>query len=268
MDLNGKVVWITGASSGIGRELARQLSVRGAKLILTARREAALEETRAACANSDVHKILAIDLSKYHDAALWADAAIKKFGHVDMLINNAGVSQRGHVYTTGIEVDEALMTINYFSPVALSKALMPHFMERKSGYYVAISSVAGKLGAPRRTTYSATKHAIIGFFDSFRNEMFPYGVGVSVVCPGYVKTPIASSALNEKNEAANEVDPDIESGMSVTEAVRRMIRGIEKETPEILVATGMPWLAYHLRRLIPNTFHRLMPKLAPAQKAK
>jgi len=267
MDFNGKVVWITGASSGIGRELARQFSVLGAKLILTARSEPGLEQTRAACANPDEHKILPIDLGDYHNATDWVAEALNLFGCVDVLINNAGVSQRGKVYTTGIDVDESLMKINYFSPVALSKALMPHFMERESGYYVAISSVAGKLGAPRRTSYSATKHAIVGFFDSFRNEMAPYGVNVSVICPGYVKTPIASNALNEKNEAANEVDPDIENGMPVSTAVRKMIHALQREQPEVLIATGMPWLGYHLRRLIPNTFHRLMPKIVPVKKS-
>ncbi|RMA80064.1 SDR family oxidoreductase [Umboniibacter marinipuniceus] len=266
MDLRSKVIWITGASSGIGRELAIQLSLRGAKLILTARREEQLEETRQLCVNSEQHKILSCDLNDYHQAAHWAERAVAMYGHVDILVNNAGVSQRGGVIDTPIDVDEALIRLDYLSLVALSKAIMPHFIERQSGYYVNISSVAGKLGAPMRTSYSGAKHAVVGFSDSLRFELFPHNIKVTVICPGYVQTPIAVSALNEKNEAANMYDPDIENGMPVTTAVRKIIRAMEAQKNEVLVANGMPWLGYHLRRLLPNTFPALMTKMVKAKK--
>ncbi|WP_298635073.1 SDR family oxidoreductase [uncultured Umboniibacter sp.] len=266
MDLRSKVIWITGASSGIGRELAIQLSLRGAKLILTARREEQLEETRQLCVNSEQHQLLSCDLNDYHQAAEWAERAIALHGHIDILVNNAGVSQRGGVVDTPIEVDEALIRLDYLSLVALSKAVMPHFIQRESGYYVNISSVAGKLGAPMRTSYSGAKHAVVGFSDSLRFELFPYNIKVTVICPGYVQTPIAASALNEKNEAAKMHDPDIENGMPVSTAVRKIIRAMETQKNEVLVASGMPWLGYHLRRLLPNSFPTLMTKMVKPKK--
>jgi len=263
MEFSGKVVWITGASSGIGRELARQLSVLGAKLILSSRNEQALEATRKLCASSEKHAILPVDLREYEHAEEWVAKAKDLFGRVDILVNNAGVSQRGVAIRTPVEVDRQLIELDYLAVVALSKAIIPQFIAQKAGYFVNVSSVAGKVGAPYRTGYSGAKHALIGFSDSLRYELTPYNIGVSVICPGYVRTEIAQNALNESAEAAKMGDSNIESGMPVELAVQKMIKAIRRETPEVLVASGLPWLGYHLRRLMPNTFLKLMPKIVP-----
>jgi len=263
MEISNKIIWITGASSGIGRELARQLSVLGAKLILTSRNAEQLEATRGMCANSEQHAILPIDLREYEQAEQWVAKAKSFFGRVDMLINNAGISQRGTAMKTPVSVDRQLIELDYLAVVALSKAIIPEFIADETGYFVNISSVAGKVGAPYRTGYSGAKHALIGFSDSLRYELTPYNIGVSVICPGYVRTEIAFNAISEKGEIAKMADSNIENGMAVDVAVQKIVKAIRNEKPEALVASGLPWIGYHLRRLIPNTFLKLMPKIVP-----
>ena len=162
-DLVDKVVWITGASSGIGEALAKLAAQRGAKLVLSSRREGELERVRQACPRPHDVAVLPVDLADFGDADALAAKASGFFGPIDVLVNNAGISQRTSMLDTGMAAYRQLMEIDLFAPIALTKALAPHWLERGAGHVVVVSSVFGTIAMARRTGYAAAKHALRGF---------------------------------------------------------------------------------------------------------
>ena len=195
MNFSGKIVWITGASSGIGKALALELSKQEAKIILSSRKKEDLELVKQQCKNINDVKIITIDLEDYNNLQPKVDAALALFGKVDVLVNNGGISQRSFAKDTLISVDKRIMDINYLGTVALSKALLPHFIENKKGHFVITTSIVGKIGTPLRSSYAASKHALHGFFDSLRAEHFKDNITVTLVCPGFVNTNVSKNAL-------------------------------------------------------------------------
>ena len=193
--LSGKVVWLTGASSGIGEAVAYELAKKGAKLILSARRTEELERVKGNCAAAAQQhiKILPVDLAQPETLQLSAGVAIQLFGHIDILINNGGISQRSLAKDTLMDVDRKIMEVDYFGSIALTKYLLPHFIQRKGGHYVTVTSVAGVIGVPSRTGYSAAKHALHGFFDSLRAEVWNDNILVTLVVPDRKSTRLNSS---------------------------------------------------------------------------
>jgi short-subunit dehydrogenase len=163
--LNNKVIWITGASSGIGEALAYALSAKGARLILSSRRKEELERVKGNCPSAVQPRIrtLPLDLEKPDTLQLSTEAAIQIFGHVDVLINNGGITQRSLTEEAAMAVYRRLMEVNYFGPIALTKFLLPHFVKRKKGHFVTVTSLTGKFGTPYRSGYAAAKHALHGF---------------------------------------------------------------------------------------------------------
>ncbi|HTE34692.1 MAG TPA: SDR family NAD(P)-dependent oxidoreductase [Chryseolinea sp.] len=171
-ELTNKVIWLTGASSGIGEALAYALAKKNARLILSARRTDELERVKIKCigtAQQDIH-IVPVDLTESASLADATSLALKCFGHIDILINNGGISQRSFVHETSMEVFRRLMEVNFFGAISLTKNLIPHFISRQQGHFVVMSSVAGKFGTPYRSGYAASKHALHGFFDAVRAE--------------------------------------------------------------------------------------------------
>ncbi len=258
----GKVVWITGASSGIGEELAYQLSGLGAILILSARREEALLKVRQQCSEPDRHHVLTLDLSQTDTLAEKVEQAIGMVGRIDMLVNNGGVSQRGLCIETPLAVERALFEVDYFGTTALTKALLPHFIENRHGHLVNIASVAGKVAPPFRTSYAGAKHALLGYMDSLRCEVEQYGIAVTNICPGFVKTNVSKNALDAQGEPFARNDEDINNGMAVQDCVRKMVLAIQDLKKEVIIAEGLALYAYHLRRLIPNTFLGIFQRVA------
>lgn len=188
-------IWITGASSGIGEALAMDAARRGAKLVLTARRVEELERVRAACPDPARVVLLPLDLMAF-DAEAAVASATTAFGRIDVLVNNAGRSQRSLLVDTSMDVYRQLMELDYFAPVALTRALVPQMRARRAGQVVMISSIAGRIGAPLRTGYSAAKHALAGFTEAARAELWRDGLRFTTVYPGYVRTAIAQNAWN------------------------------------------------------------------------
>lgn len=258
-DLQEKIVWITGASSGIGKELAIQMARQGARLILTARSVDKLTAVRASLAGAE-HWVYPMDLLEVAEIPAFAKKVLTEVGEVDILINNAGISQRSLAKDTSIEVDRKIMELDFFAAVALTKAVLPRMLERKSGHIVAISSVAGKFGPPMRTAYAAAKHAIIGFMDSLRAEIQEDNIHVMNVTPGSVRTDISVNALEGDGQKHNEVDPLIANGMPVEECAAKIIRGIQRNTPELLIAKGKTKLAVYLRRFFPRLLFKMIAK--------
>ena len=260
MNVKNKVIWITGASSGIGEALAYALAKKGARLILSSRRREELERVRTSCEGKEEHiQILPLDLGQKNSLRLITEAAIQMFGHIDILINNGGISQRALAKDTAPEVDRQLMEVNYFGTVELTKYLLPHFMERRSGHYVVVTSLVGKFGTPYRSGYSASKHALHGFFDSLRAEVYKSNIKVTIVCPGFIKTNVSINALTEKGEKLNQMDNAQAKGMPAEVFARKMIRAIESEKPEVYIG-GRETYGVYLKRFFPDLFARIVRK--------
>ncbi len=259
-DFNNKTVWITGASDGIGKELAIQLAKLGAKIILTARSIDKLNTVKDSL-NGTEHLVYPMDLLKVDTIPNAVQEVIARAGAIDILVNNAGISQRSLAKNTQLEVDRKIMEIDYFAVIALTKALLPQMIERQQGLVISISSVAGKLGTPMRTAYCAAKHAVIGFMDALRAEVHADNIKVIVVTPGSVQTNISVNALEGDGKKHNVTDPLIENGIPVEECVATIIKGIKNETPELLIAKGKEKMAVYARRFFPTMLFNMMTKL-------
>ncbi|MEP3167446.1 MAG: SDR family oxidoreductase, partial [Marinobacter sp.] len=208
-----QTVWITGASSGIGEALALKYAQDGACLVLSARREDELERVAARCRGaglaSDQVLVLPLDVTDWESLAGKVQKVLDTFGGVDLLVNNAGVSQRSLCKDTDMSVYQKLMDVDVMGQIALTKAVLPHMLERGAGHLAVTSSVAGKVGAPMRTGYCAAKHAVMGFFDALRAEVEGQGVSVSTITPGFIRTDIARNALSGDGSAYGKEDKDI-----------------------------------------------------------
>ncbi|HCT39674.1 MAG TPA: short chain dehydrogenase [Moraxellaceae bacterium] len=260
LDYRGKVVWITGASSGIGEGLAYEFARQGARLVLSARRADVLESVRQKCANAEQHFVLPIDMTDTDSLAGRVEAVLTQCGHVDVLINNAGVSQRSLVKDTDLSVDRRIMEVDFFGPVALTKAVLPHMLTRGSGQLVVVSSVVGLVATPYRSAYAAAKHAIAGFYDALRAEVHDSGVRVSVIYPGFVRSNVSLSALTGTGDAHGQLDDKQATAMSSDEFARKAVAALAGEEERIIIA-GKEKLAVWLGRLSPGLLSRVIRKV-------
>jgi dehydrogenase/reductase SDR family protein 7B len=236
MIYQGKVAWVTGASSGIGEALAYALSARGASVIVSGRRRDALDAVSARLAGPQlVLPFEATDLDALPDVV---GQALDWKG-IDVLINNAGITQRSLALDTGFDVYRRLMEVDYFAPLRLTQLVLPHMVTKRSGHLSVVSSIAGKVGVPLRTGYCAAKHACVGYFDALRAEVEEaYGIGVSVILPGAVATPVASNALVGDGSRYDRADPMIDGGMEPSVAAEIILDGIAEGRREIAVGRG------------------------------
>lgn len=261
-NLTGKVIWITGASSGIGEALTYELVKKGAKLILSARRKEELERVKGNCPAQaqPFIRILPLDLSEPSTLKLCTEAAIQLFGHIDILINNGGISQRSLAKDTTLDVDRRIMEVDYFGSMGLSKHLLPHFLKRNAGHFVTITSVMGKIGTPYRTGYAAAKHALHGFFDSLRAELWKdsKNIYVTLVCPGWINTNLSIAALLGDGSPQNRKDDTHEAGMKPEVFARKMIQAVENKKGEVYIGGTKEVLAIYLKRFLPGLFSKIV----------
>ena len=258
--LKNSVVWLTGASSGIGEQLAYQLAERGAKLILSARRKEELDRVKEAC-KSETVETLTLDLEDSFSLAQRAKEAGTIFGDVDILINNGGISQRDTIINTSLEVDRKLMEVNYFGSITLSKTLLPKMVERKKGHHVIITSTVGIINTPYRSSYGASKHALHGFYDALRAEHHKDGIKVTIVLPGYIKTNISYNALVGDGSPQNKMDPGQEKGMSPEKCARLIIKAIEANKQETYIGGMKEKMGIYLKRFWPKAAAKAIRKL-------
>lgn len=258
--LADKVIWITGASSGIGEALALALSRKGARLILSARREEELVRVQQLCAPAEVRTV-PLDLSAPDTLDDATRSALDCFGHIDILINNGGISQRSFVHETTMDVFRRIMEVNFFGGIALTRNLIPHFVSGNGGRFVVISSVTGKYGTPFRSGYAASKHALHGFYDAVRAEYWKNNIKVTVVCPGVVRTPISYSALKGDGSKNNKMDDLQSKGMPVEKCAAAIVRAMENEREEVYVG-GKEVILIYIKRFIPSLFSRIIRKVA------
>ena len=254
MKNTNKIVWITGASSGIGAELAKIYSHRGIKLILSSRNVRALERVKSECYYPENIKILPIDLNDFYAAPALVKKAYNIFGRIDILINNAGVSQRSLIVDTQFDVLKKLIEINYLGTVALSRALLPFFLKQGFGHYVVVSSVMGKYGSPFRSGYSAAKHALHGFFDVMRMEHQKDNINVTIICPGFVRTPIAMNSLKGDGSVLGVDDLATRKGLKVEDFARKMVRSVDQKKWEVQFGKK-ELLGVYLKRLSNKLLH-------------
>ncbi|MBT8236437.1 MAG: SDR family oxidoreductase [Bacteroidia bacterium] len=252
-----KVIWITGASSGIGEALAKAYSKSGYSLIISSRREEKLEQVRELCPHPDRVKVLPLDLEMYEGFGKIVQQAMELYGYIDMLINNAGISQRSLIRDTDMHVYKRLMDVNYLGTVALTKAVLPHFIERKSGHFVTVTSLMGKFGSPLRSGYCGAKHALHGFFDVLRMEHEKDGIAVSLICPGFVQTQVARNALTNDGTPQSRNDEATSKGLSPEEFASRMIRAVNKNKFEAYIG-GKEIKGIYLKRFFPKLLHKVV----------
>jgi dehydrogenase/reductase SDR family protein 7B len=254
----GKVVWITGASSGIGEALARSFADHGSRLILSSRREDELNRVSRLCTAAESVVVLPLDLSKPESMSDAAGHALDIAGHVDVMVHNGGVGQRGFAADTEYFVDDLLMRTNYLGPVALTKALLPSMRSRRQGHFIVVTSVLGKFGLPGRSGYCASKHALHGFFDTLRAELWRDGIRVTLVVPGWVRTNVSVNALTGNGAAFRKMDPGTAAGVRPDVCAQRIISAAAAGKPEVMVVQFRERAALSLSRYVPRVFFRLI----------
>ncbi len=266
MSLNyfsGKVVWITGASSGIGEALFLELAKQGANIVLSARNEEKLQQLvkQANLAEAN-YLIIPFDLADTSKAESYVQQIIQKFNRIDFLINNGGISQRGEAVTTSQSVERNLFEINYFAQVALAKAVLPFMIKQQSGHITVVSSIAGKFGFYLRSSYSAAKHALYGYFESLRLEVEKNNVKVLLVCPGKIKTNISNNAILADGSKHAKMDESHVNAMTAEECAKKILSAIENNKQEILIGRKEV-LTVYMKRFFPSLLYKILRKQSP-----
>jgi len=257
--LQNKIVWITGASSGIGQQLALSCANLGATVILSARSTDKLEAIKKQL-TGDNHYVLPLDLSHSEHFEVLVREIIERYGRIDYLFNNGGLSQRSTASTTPLATDRYIMEVNYFGNIALTKAVLPLMLQQKSGHIVVISSISGKFGFFLRSAYCASKHALQGFYESLAIEERKNGIVVTLVYPGKINTPISLHALTSSGEKHMQMDPNQSNGMPVKECVNKLLHAVQKNKKEVLIGKK-EILAVFLKRFLPSwLFWKIMER--------
>lgn len=262
MSFSDKTIWVTGASSGIGKALAIELAKQNAQLILSSRNKQDLEKVKMACKDPNKVKVIPLDLEDYTNLQEATNTAISAFGKIDILVNNGGISQRSLVKDTDIEVDKRIMDINYLGNVALAKALLPHFIANKSGQFVITTSIVGKIGTPLRSSYAASKHALHGFYDSLRAEHFNDNIAVTLVCPGFVNTNISKNALTGDGSPQNKMDNATANGIQPDRFAKLMAKAVLRKKEEVYISGAKEKLGVYVKRWMPKVFSVMIRKMS------
>ena len=260
MNFKDKIVWITGASSGVGEAMVYAFNKEEAQLIISSHEPEELERVKKNC-NYEPEKIfvLPFNLQDHDKIPNLVRTVIEKFKKVDLLFNIGGVSQRSLVKDTIIDVDKRLMDINYFGAIILTKALLPEMIKNKSGHIAVMSSLAGKFEIPLRSAYAASKHALHGFFDTLRAEVYEYNIKVTLFCSAYIKTNIAVNALTEDGSPQKSNDPGAAQGIPPEVFAQKALKAISKGKQEVLTG-GKEILGVYLKRFTPRLFSKIIRK--------
>jgi dehydrogenase/reductase SDR family protein 7B len=264
MKIKGKTLWITGASSGIGEALSIEAVKKGAHVILSARNRSRLEDLkqRLEKISPGSATIIPMDVTKKEDIVKNVETVIKTHERIDILINNAGVSQRSLVAETPVEVDRMILETDFFGAVTLTKALLPYMIRQGGGQLVAISSMAGLYGFPMRSAYASAKHALRGFFETTALELWDDNIKVTLVYPGRVHTDISLYCLDKDGKPYGIMDPGQVKGIPVKTCARKIIRAVERNKKELMLGTGEIFL-YYMKKFIPPIFYLIARKTSP-----
>jgi short-subunit dehydrogenase len=260
---NTDTVWITGASSGIGEALTLLLSKRGMRLIISSRNVSALEAVRQKCgANAGNMVVQPLDLGDQQSISDAVDKVLSTEQKIDCVFLNGGLSQRSLATETSLDIDRHLMEVNYFGTVGMAKKLLPFFIKQGHGHFVVTSSLAGIFGFPLRSSYSASKHALHGFFETLRAEQFQNHILVTMACPGRISTNISVNALGPDGKPTRLIDDAQKNGMPAIDCARKMIKAVERNKKEVYIG-GVDVLMAYFRRFIPIIYYKLVTRVKP-----
>ena len=248
-----KVVWITGASSGIGEQAAYQLNALGARLILSSRNEEQLLISAKKCKTNSPVSILPIDLNEQQSLSQKSREALEVFGHIDFLFNIAGVAHRDLALNTDISIDKKIMQINYFGTIELTKLIIPSMIEHGGGHILVTSSLSGKYGIPMLSPYAASKHALHGFFSSLRGEVLKKNIKITIVIPGLINTGIIENALTGDGSVYGKNLKIQGKGISADDCAKKIIEAVAKEKEEVFIG-GKEGVSLLMNRLFPGSF--------------
>jgi short-subunit dehydrogenase len=253
-----KTIWITGASSGIGLALAKEISTEECTLILSARRKKTLEAAKELCSkNARIH-LQILDLEDTENHKKIVSEVLDKVETVDFLIHNGGISQRALAKDTDFSVDQKLMAVNYLGTVSLTKAILPFMLKNGRGHFGVVTSLTGIIPSPYRSGYAASKHALHGFFDSLRAELEDHGISVTLLAPGFVKTKVSINALGPNGEAIGVMDHAQANGISAEHCAKKIIKALKHGKREVYI--GRESYAAYVKRYFPSLFARLIKK--------
>lgn len=263
MQFKGKTIWITGATSGIGKAVAIELSKEAGHLILSGRNEEALHKVKVNCEQNTCKVTVApFDLGDTDSI----EAAFKKIQDsnlkIDALYNFGGISQRALVSETPLFVDRKLFEVNYFGTIALTKLVLPEMIKNGGGHLAATSSLVGKFGFPYRSSYSASKHALHGFFESLLAENKANNIKVSMIIPGFINTNISMNAVDKEGKAHGKLDDNQANGMPADVCARIICKNLKKDKKEILVGKKDKVMV-HIRRFVPALYYHLASRVKP-----
>lgn len=260
---SNKTIWITGATSGIGRALAFEFAKLNTILILSGRRIEELEKTAQQCRHFGSKAcIYPFDLSIPHEVECAAKNVLSDFPKIDVLINNGGISQRSLLIDTPVEVDRKVMEVDFFSGVILTKALLPGMLQQNCGHIIVISSVTGVFGFPLRSAYSAAKHALHGFYETLWAELHDKGIDVTIACMGRINTNISLNAITGTGAQFGIMDHDTEKGISAEVCAKRIIIAARRKKKTVVIARRELLMVY-FKRFFPWIYYKLVSKVKP-----
>ncbi|MEM8919198.1 MAG: SDR family NAD(P)-dependent oxidoreductase [Pseudomonadota bacterium] len=246
-----KIVWITGASSGIGEALARSFAEEGANTILSGRRTEALADIAGDLSSESF--ALPFETTDYDALPRIVDEALGWKGQVDILVNNAGISQRSLALDTHPDIHHKIINVDLLAPIWLTQLLLPHMIASGGGHIVGISSVAGRIGVPLRTAYCAAKHGLIGYLDALRAETEKlHNIQVTNILPGSIRTNVSRNALTKDGTRREKSDAVIDNGMEPSECARQILDAVRNNQPELIVAEGPELMLAQLRQSDPD----------------
>lgn len=254
-----KIVWITGAPSGIGEALAQAWAATGASLVLSARRASELERVKADLPNAERHLVLALDMTQPDDFDAARDRVKAHFGRLDILVNNAGITQRARVLESSIAVDRRIMEVDFFGVIGLTRCVLPWMKRQGAGQLVVISSLVGELPTPKRAAYSAAKHALHGWFEALRAEESDW-LNITLVMPGFVHTQVSVNALAGDGLPHGQMDAVQANGMSAAACANSILKAVRRRRAQVIIA-GPEGAAVYLKRLWPGLYRFIIRRV-------
>lgn len=260
MSFADQVVWITGASSGIGEALAVEFSRYGVKLVLSARREDELERVRQKLVWPENHLVLPMDVTDTDSFAAKVEQVRQHFGRLDVLVNNAGISQRSRISETDLSVDRRVFEVNYFSAIGLTKACLPWLTQQGGGRVVVVSSLVGELPTPMRSAYCASKHALHGWFEALRAEEYDNGISVTMVMPGFILTNVSINAITADGGQHGKMDDHQAKGLSAEDLATQVVQAVQAGREQVIIA-GREKVGIYLKRWFPSLYRKIIRRI-------
>ena len=261
-----KVIWMIGCSSGIGRAMAIAFAKEGAKMILSSRREDELQLLAKEIGIPENTLVLPVDLENLGDTSILIANGLKRFEKIDFFINCGGVGQKGFVEENPIDVDRKVFEVNFFGGIALTKAVIPIMKSQGFGHIVAVSSLLGKFGLSEYATYSASKHALYGYYETLRQELLSDGIHVNILCPGTVNTRVTYNFILPDGSKFNEAMPAQENGMLPSTFAKHALTALRKNKQHAVIASLSERIALLFKQYFPNLFYWMINKMLSKKK--